>query len=77
MTTTTNTQLRTREQTGDDVFRKICDLMEHGHSQVLTRAQLNHIALIALFDVHKADVTGNELPEGVYRYNCDYDRGRS
>ena len=77
MTTETNTQLLTQEEAGERTFRKICDLMEHGHSQVLTRAQLNHIALIALFDVHKADDAGDDLPEGVYRYNCDYDKGRS
>jgi hypothetical protein len=73
MTTATSTQLLTRTEAGERTFLKIRDLMEDGHSQVLTRAQLHNILMMASFDLHRRDCNSGEHPEGAYTFICDYE----
>ena len=73
MTTATSTQLPTRTEAGERTFLKIRDLMEDGHSQVLTREQLHNILMMASFDLHRRDRNSGEHPEGAYTFICDYE----
>ena len=73
MTTTTSTQLPTLEEAAERTFPKIKDLMEDGNSQVLTRAQLHYIIMIASFDLHNRDRYGKDLPKEAYPFSCDYE----
>ena len=47
--------------------------MEDGHSQVLTRAQLQYIIMIASFDLHNLDRHAKDLPKEAYSFSCDYE----
>ena len=78
MTTSTSTQplidsYQSLEEASERTFREIKDLMEDGHSQVLTRAQLHYIIMIASFDLHNLDRHAKDLPTEAYTFRCDYE----
>ena len=80
MTTSTSTQplrqfdsYQSLEEASERTFREIKDLMEDGHSQVLTRAQLHYIIMIASFDLHNLDRHAKDLPASAYTFSCDYE----